>query len=237
MNEPSCSEPSSNVETDPYDTLLSGTFVPMNFRKSTEQEIVKNSLTECQQPSHANIQPMAWPEITDTPINEFRTEGYIYCAFPTLPPTGAGDFTQPRLRTVTIGNYFKHLMMYKDGRFAKHPRFHFLALNTEMRWHTLQAGRIYVRQHPQDAQLSVQELRDLVGCKSEAFSNRVLQFATSLHGTRPCWFKQRSRLIAMVDTLGLPTVFFTHSAADTQWPELANLICESLTPRVNTSKQ
>ena len=29
----------------------------------------------------------------------------------------------------------------------------------------------------------------------------------------------------MVDTLGLPTVFFTHSAADTQWPELANLIC------------
>ena len=30
----------------------------------------------------------------------------------------------------------------------------------------------------------------------------------------------------MVDTLGLPTVFFTHSAADLQWPELANLICQ-----------
>ena len=29
----------------------------------------------------------------------------------------------------------------------------------------------------------------------------------------------------MVDTLGLPTVFFTHSAADLQWPELAQLIC------------
>ena len=28
----------------------------------------------------------------------------------------------------------------------------------------------------------------------------------------------------MVDTLGLPTVFFTHSAADLQWPELARLI-------------
>ena len=27
----------------------------------------------------------------------------------------------------------------------------------------------------------------------------------------------------MVDTLGLPTVFFTHSAADLQWPELARL--------------
>ena len=29
----------------------------------------------------------------------------------------------------------------------------------------------------------------------------------------------------MVDTLGMPTVFFTHSAADGQWPQLARLIC------------
>ena len=29
----------------------------------------------------------------------------------------------------------------------------------------------------------------------------------------------------MVDTLGLPTIFFTHSAADLQWQELARLIC------------
>ena len=28
-----------------------------------------------------------------------------------------------------------------------------------------------------------------------------------------------------VDTLGLPTIYFTYSAADLQWPELANLIC------------
>ena len=31
--------------------------------------------------------------------------------------------------------------------------------------------------------------------------------------------------IAMVDTFGLPTIFFTHSAADLQWPELVRLIC------------
>ena len=65
----------------------------------------------------------------------------------------------------------------------------------------------------------------MVGREGEVFSNRVLHYATSLRGTRHYWFKQRSRLIAMVDTLGLPTVFFTHSAADLQWPELARLIC------------
>ena len=30
---------------------------------------------------------------------------------------------------------------------------------------------------------------------------------------------------AMVDTFGLPTIFFIHSAANLQWPELAHLIC------------
>ena len=30
----------------------------------------------------------------------------------------------------------------------------------------------------------------------------------------------------MIDKLGMPTVFFTHSAADGQWPELAHLICK-----------
>ena len=37
------------------------------------------------------------------------------------------------------------------------------------------------------------------------------------------WY--RPQLLSMVDTLGLATIFFTHSAADLQWPELANLIC------------
>ena len=91
-----------------------------------------------------------------------------------------------------------------------------------MRHRALQIGRIYVRQNPHDAHLSVDELRDMVG--SDAFSNRVLHFGASLRGTRQFWLKQKSRLIAMVDTVGLPTVFFTHSAADLQWPELTQLL-------------
>ena len=46
----------------------------------------------------------------------------------------------------------------------------------------------------------VEELRDLVGREDEAFSNHVLHYASSLQGTRQYWFKQRSRLIAMLDS-------------------------------------
>ena len=94
-----------------------------------------------------------------------------------------------------------------------------------MRHRALGAGQIYVKQNTTDAQLTVQELRDMVSIGGEAFSRRVLHYTTSLRGTHSFWFKQRSRLISMIDTLGLPTVFFTHSAADLQWPELAQLTC------------
>ena len=160
----------------PYDDHLSGSFVPSTTQRMTEQETVRQFVHEQQ----SNQPPtLPWPPIGSAPINEFNTEGYMSCAFPMLFPTGAADFLVPRPLTVTIGNYFKHMMMYEDGRFARHPRFRYFALNTEMRWRALQAERIYVRQHPHDAQVSVEEFRRMVSREGEAFSNRVLHYATT----------------------------------------------------------
>ena len=209
------------TQDDSYSDDLPRSFVPVAAPSMTEQEAVQQSV-EQRQSSHAALM---WPSIGGMPLNEFTTEGYFTCAFPTLFPTGGGDFLGQRQVPVTIGNYFKHLMQYDDGRFAWHPRFRFFALNTEMRHRALQAGRVYVRQHPGDGQLSLDELWDMVGRQGEAFSSRVLHYASSLRGTKQYWQRQRSRLLSMVDTLGLPTIFFTHSAADLQWPELAQLIC------------
>ncbi len=213
----------SQSSEDLYGAHLSTSFIPNATQQRTEQETVQQSVQQLQ--SGSSFHTLMWPTIGGAPINEFTTEGYFSMAFPTLFPTGAADFLGQRCNKVTIGNYFTHLLKYDDGRFARHPRFRFFALNTEMRWRALQAGRIYIQQHPGDAQLTVDELRDMVGREGEAFSNRVLHYASSLRGTRQYWFRQRSRLISMVDTLGLPTIFFTHSAADLQWPELAHLIC------------
>ena len=211
------------IKSSSKDTHDRGSFVPVAARKLTEEESVRKSVAERQSPTSEQILP--WPSRGETPINEFTTEGYISCAFPTLLPTGAGDYLAPRERTVMVGNYFKHLIRYDDGRFARHPRFRYFALNTEMRWRALQTGRVYIKQHPKDARLSLDELRDMVGHEGDQLSSRVLHYASSMRGTRQYWFQQRSRLVSMVDTLGLPTIFFTHSAADCQWPELVRLIC------------
>jgi len=119
-------------------------FQVLYTQRRTEQETVRHSVQQRQQPPVAPP-TLLWPPIGSAPINEFNTEGYISCAFPTLFSTGAADFIAPRTRSVTICNYFKHLMMYKDGRFARHPRFRYFALNTEMRWRALQAGRACTR--------------------------------------------------------------------------------------------
>jgi len=79
------------------------------------------------------------------------------------------------------------------------------------------------RQNPEDGQLTLEDLQSMVGNEAEQFSNRVLRFASSLRGTRQYWMQQRTRLISMVDTLGMPTIFFTHSAADLHWPDLHRL--------------
>ena len=220
MESSSCVEQQHSDEN-PCEAHLSQSFVPSAARLATEQETVRQSIQDRQ--TGAPTSTLMWPTIGGRPINEFKTEGYMSMAFPTLFTTGAADFLGRRCSQVTIGNYFKHLLMYEDGRFASHPRFRFFALNTEMRWRALQTGQIYVKQHPADAQISVDELREMVGGEGEIFSKRVLHYAASLRGTKQYWFRQRTRLISMVDTLGLPTIFFTHSAADLHWPELTKL--------------
>ena len=220
---PSTSTPPT-TDTDGLEDHLPQSFVPTTAPSMTQQEAVQQSVKQ-RQSTCSSSTPLMWPSVGGIPLNEFSTEGYFTCAFPTLFPTGAADFLSQRQVPVTIGNYFKHLMQYDDGRFARHPRFRFFALNTEMRHRAIQTGRVYVRQHPGDGQLSLDELRDMVGRQGEAFSSRVLHYASSLRGTKQYWQRQQSRLLSMVDTLGLPTIFFTHSAADLQWPELAQLIC------------
>ena len=101
-------------------------------------------------------------------INEFNTEGYFSCVFPALFPTGAADFLAPQIHKIPIGNYFKYLLMYDDGRFAKRCHFRYFALNTEMRWCTLQTCKVYLQQSTDDDDhLTIEELQDMVGLEGQ----------------------------------------------------------------------
>ena len=97
----------------PYDSYcahLPQLFVPTAMRSMTEQEAVVKAVEERQSsssPSSSSATLMC-PSIGGMPINEFTTESYFTCQFPTLFPTGAADFScQGRQNQVTIFN--KHI--------------------------------------------------------------------------------------------------------------------------------
>ena len=85
-----------------------------------------------------------------------------------------------------------------------------------MRWRALETGRVFVKQRIGENHLSVEEPNEMVNRGETSFASRVMRFSSSLHGTRQYWCTQRLNLAAMQEALGMPTIFFTLSAADTQ---------------------
>ncbi|CAG8764532.1 2644_t:CDS:1, partial [Rhizophagus irregularis] len=69
------------------DNVITRTFVPFLPSTLHEDVAIKNALDRMQSENN----PIAWPQINSSPINEFQTPGYIACAFSTLYPTGCAD--------------------------------------------------------------------------------------------------------------------------------------------------
>ena len=74
------------------------------MRSMTEQEAVVKSVEKWQ--SSSSLSPLSATlmgrSIGGMPINEFTTEGYFTCVFPTLFPIGAADFSGRRQNQVRI---------------------------------------------------------------------------------------------------------------------------------------
>lgn len=85
--------------------------------------------------------------------------GYIAKAFPTLFPNGTADLCEPRLVRVTPSDHFQHLIKYKDGRFAKHPRFRLFAMNSLLRWAALQNGKVCVQKKSELQNLTATDIK------------------------------------------------------------------------------
>lgn len=165
---------------------------------------------------------LPYPTLDNHPVDEFRTEGYIICAFPSLFAHGTADIRAPRDVTITLRECFQYLMYYKDGRFARDPRFRFFAMDTLLRKQALSQAS-YFTNKPEIAALSISELESSI-LNDSKFFNHVMPYVANVRSTRPYWNQRTSEILTMTEQLGCPTVFFTLSAADYYWPGLYRLI-------------
>ena len=200
------------------------TLFPSAFPNATEAQKSEAAVNERQH-------RIDWPQVDkDKPANEFLEEGLMSRAFPALFPYGLAEYNCPRARKPKIGEFFKHLLFYRDGRFAQHPRFRYWALNMEMRWRAMQTGRVFINKNS----VTYEQLQHMNPEAKKNFIRKVTHFAKNIRGTQGYWASQYRRLSAMVSQLGMPTLFVTHSSADLHWPELTRLF--NLQEQSNTSK-
>lgn len=100
-------------------------------------------------------------------------------------------------------------------RFAKHPRFILWIYNIHYRHRTLGQGDIYIKQHPGDANLSVQEIPDLLTSKRpNNIINNIRRYMANIPGTISYWYNINAKLKEIIESKGPPHVFFTLSFAD-----------------------
>lgn len=89
-----------------------------------------------------DVQVLSMPVVRGTPLSEYGSNIAI-SAFPTLFPTGKGGFDEARQHKVSEKDWANYLLQLRGGRFARHPRFRYWALNTILRHETKKASKWY----------------------------------------------------------------------------------------------
>ena len=115
-----------NSDDDSSATAGAGVAIPPRVPSATAAGSSSSAATA----SAAASAPIPWPAVSDDPYDEFQTPHLASLCFPTLFPTGKGDFTfRGRRHEVSEKDALNYLMCFHDSRFATHPRFPFFALN------------------------------------------------------------------------------------------------------------
>jgi hypothetical protein len=129
--------PPEDGDNQPPANLHSNGFVP-------DLHIATHEIDQLRNAAHAppDVQVLSMPVVHGTPLSEYGSNIAIN-AFPTLFPTGRGGFDEPRQHKVTEKDWANYLLQLRGGRFARHPRFRYWALNTIMRHETKKASTWY----------------------------------------------------------------------------------------------
>ncbi|XP_028418913.1 uncharacterized protein LOC114544479 [Dendronephthya gigantea] len=182
----------------------STSFIPMRRRQRKDGAAIQDAVNE--------VDPLDWPSTEGNAFNEFKTDGLASMAFPTLFPHGKGDPTnRVRQHEVSLAEAFKHLMKFAERlpngkfewRFASHPRFPYWALNMKQRHQLLSQDNIYLRQHPADANMTMEELKTMVNSMSaNQMVNRLQRYVSKIQGTNQYWYQRLQELLALIEQKG-----------------------------------
>jgi len=207
--------PVSNEDDVVYNSNTdSSRLLPVNDTQQQEIDFIRQNVSQG---------PMNWPNLGNSPLNEYVTPFLATMAFPTLFPDGKGDPTNPAiLKNITLKEKIKHLIKFaekKDNkwiyRFANHPSFSYWALSMIQRKQILQQTGIFLKQNRGEQHLTLEERREMVdNNNANLLMTKLSRYITNISGSDAYWYKKKEDLKGIIQHAGPPTFFFTFSAAD-----------------------
>lgn len=81
-----------------------------------------------------------------------------------------------------------------------------------------------MKQNPSEANLTLEDLRQMLQSNSyDTLMSKLMHYSKNVTGTNAYWNQARDNLKAIINQNGAPTIFWTLSCADFQWPEFHKL--------------
>ena len=144
-------------------------------------------------------------------------------------PSGKGGYADTQRHTrLTLGKYVNAHLLDQDGRFAKDIEYIFAMQYAVEHKQVRDCISIALRQTKGRQQLGknidARILKNPQDIQNMLKKDKAYTFLKNIRGSPPYWQKMFYELLAMIQTLGIPTWFLTLSAADMKWPEVIQAI-------------
>ena len=154
--------------------------------------------------------------------NWLSEEDHDINAFPDLFPNGrCGLNDAERQRKISPGQNYSQKVLNVDPRFSQDPDFIFVAQQC-------------LEKHRFENQISISCQRGvLLNGSEELKSNKAIDVFKDIPGTPSYWKKVRNDLFARMEQLGQFHFFFTLSAAEMHWPEVATSVLHSIGKKIS----
>ena len=162
------------------------------------------------------------------PIPILTDDKFEELANPDKYPYGKGGFTDPTRNTrLTINKYANSRILDTDGRFSRDIDY-LMSIQYAVEHKQVQDSiQIAMRQTSathKNTTITAGQMKQPLQLQSLIHNDKAYRFLRNVRGSPPYWHKMFLETLAMIRQLGIPTWFFTLSAADMQWPEVIQTI-------------
>ena len=154
-------------------------------------------------------------------------------AFPWLFPGGIGGLYDDKRGTLPIGDWARHLLRYKDGRFLHDKNFTFYVFNMIQRHINNTKGQWFIKsecffgKEPP----SIEDLQSDLKKGNTTFISKLQYYSEGIRGSDGFWRLKTRELEGWINHHlsvgnGPPTFFITLSCAENWWPDLRRLLID-----------